>query len=106
MPTLRPNPVLRRLRRPASNHTGPAMTTYHGGAQVDHAQAVLDQHVISSADGRCLACQLPGPCPQREAAARAFAASLRLPRRSPGATRPELINARRIYPANPLARVR
>jgi hypothetical protein len=73
------------------------MTIYHGREQTDHAQVILDRHIISSADGRCIACQLPGPCPQREAAARAFAASLRLPRRTPGATRPELINARRIY---------
>jgi hypothetical protein len=76
------------------------MTTYHGGHQVDRvdqAQVILDRHIISSADGRCLACHLPGPCPQREAAARTFTASLRLPRRTPGATRPELINARRVY---------
>lgn len=47
------------------------------------AQRVLDSHVISSLDGRCRLCAVPGPCPAREAAAAVFSRSLRLPRRQP-----------------------
>jgi hypothetical protein len=71
------------------------MTVYPGGDQVDHAQLVLERHAVSSADGQCLACQHPGPCQHYENAVQVFALSFRLPRRTPGATRPELINARR-----------
>ncbi|MER7456313.1 MULTISPECIES: hypothetical protein [Micromonospora] len=71
------------------------MTTYLGGEQVDHAQAVLDRHAVSSADGLCLACRVPGPCEQHERAAKVFQVSLRLPRRVPGATQPHLIGVRR-----------
>jgi hypothetical protein len=70
-------------------------TTYHGGTQIDHAQAVLDRHTVSNANGLCVTCRLPGPCAEREAAARVFATSARLPLRRPGATRPELLGARR-----------
>jgi hypothetical protein len=68
------------------------------------AQDVLDAHVMRSGDGRCLSCGRPGPCGQREAAADVFAELDRLPRRRPGATRPEMVNARRIQPRN-LSRV-
>ncbi|MGS2620209.1 hypothetical protein ACVCAH_38005 [Micromonospora sp. LZ34] len=64
---------------------------YHGGEQVDHAQELLARHTVSSADGRCLECGIPGPCLFRERAAAVFALSLRLPRRVPGATQPHLI---------------
>lgn len=70
------------------------MATYHGGDKVDPAQMTLQQHVTSSASGICVACLNPGPCVEFEQAARVFWLSLRLPRRTPGATRPKLINAR------------
>jgi hypothetical protein len=75
------------------------VTTYYGTSaeeQLANAQGVLDAHITSSATGRCLACGTPGPCWQRETAASIFSRSLRLPRRTPGATRPELIGARRV----------
>ena len=40
------------------------MATYHGGEQVEHAQAVLERHAVSSVDGRCVSCGVPGPCGQ------------------------------------------
>ncbi len=70
-------------------------TTYHGGQQIEHAQATLDEHAVSSGDGLCIACGVVGPCPAHEAAARVFMFSARLPRRRPGATRPESIGAKR-----------
>jgi hypothetical protein len=71
-------------------------TTYHGGEQIDHAQATLDRHAVSSADGLCLTCKVLGPCPEHEAAAEVFTLSARLPLRRPGATRPELLGAKRV----------
>jgi hypothetical protein len=70
-------------------------TTYHGGEQIDHAQAALDRHAVSSADGLCVTCKVLGPCPAHEAAAKVFRLSARLPQRRPGATRPELLGAKR-----------
>lgn len=72
------------------------MTTYLGGGQVDIAQAELNRHAVSSADGRCIGCGSLGSCSVRESAVRVFRIALRLPRRVPGATRPELIGARRV----------
>jgi len=69
--------------------------TYHGGTQIDHAQAMLDRHAVSSGDGLCVECKVLGPCPAHEAAAKVFALSARLPQRRPGATRPELAGAKR-----------
>ena len=69
-------------------------TTYHGGEQLDHAQAALDRHAVSSADGLCVTCKVLGPCAEHEAAAKVFTLSARLPRRRPGATRPESVGAR------------
>jgi hypothetical protein len=66
---------------------------------LSRAQATLDEHVTSSATGRCLACDSPGPCWRRESAVAIFSQSLRLPVRQPGASRPELISARRISPS-------
>lgn len=70
-------------------------TTYPGGTLIDDAQAVLDRHAVSSGDGLCLECGVPGPCREREAAATVFALSARLPRRRPGATCPELMGVNR-----------
>lgn len=69
-------------------------TTYHGGEQIDHAQRALDRHAVSS-DGFCMACGVLGPCAEHEAAAKVFMLSARLPQRRPGATRPELLGAKR-----------
>lgn len=74
-------------------------TTYYAAAAEDSltgAQRVLDIHITSSATGLCLACARPGPCPERERAAVIFFRALRLPLRRPGATRPELVSARRV----------
>ncbi|MFI5893064.1 hypothetical protein ACIA5D_23440 [Actinoplanes sp. NPDC051513] len=69
------------------------------------AQATLDEHVTSSATGACLACGSPGPCWRRESAVAILSRSLRLPVRLPGASRPELVNARRVTVSSlPLAR--
>jgi hypothetical protein len=70
------------------------MATYHGGRQIDHAQAMLDRHAVSSGDGLCMECKVLGPCAKHEAAAKVFLLSARLPRRRPGATRPELIGTK------------
>ncbi|NJC63079.1 hypothetical protein HC028_00890 [Planosporangium flavigriseum] len=63
-------------------------------AQLAEAQRLLDAHVTSSADGCCVACGIPGPCPKRETAVVMFSRTLRLPRRKPGASRPEAIGRR------------
>ncbi|ROO58367.1 hypothetical protein EDC02_0117 [Micromonospora sp. Llam0] len=70
------------------------MATYLGGGQLEEAQAALTQHVVSCADGKCLACGTLGPCAAHEQAARVFSLSAHLPRRTPGASRPELSGAR------------
>jgi len=83
-----------------------ANTYYAASAegQLSEAQRILDTHVTSSATGRCLACGSPGPCWRRESAVAIFSRSLRLPTRRPGASHPELINARCVTaPRLPLA---
>ncbi|TDC38827.1 hypothetical protein E1166_17620 [Micromonospora sp. KC213] len=72
------------------------MTTYPGGGRIDAAQDALQRHAVSSADGRCVSCGTLGPCREHERAMKVFKLSLRLPKRIPGATRPELIGARRV----------
>src|SRR5947209_17652777 len=76
--------------------TEAAVTIYHGGDQLDQAQKTLERHAMSSANGRCVSCGIPGPCTHYESATRVFKLSLRLPRRVPGLTQPELVNARRV----------
>jgi hypothetical protein len=72
-------------------------TTYRGEAdQLAIAQDVLNRHAMSSATGLCLVCGVPGPCWRRETAVVVFSRFVRLPRRVPGLTRPELIGARRV----------
>ena len=76
-----------------------AATVYLSAAAIDQliaAQRAFDEHVSSSVTGYCLRCHLIGPCPSNEQAAATFARHGRLPRRRPGATRPQLINARRV----------
>jgi hypothetical protein len=74
------------------------MSTYTSTARrtIEQIQAVVDHHPISSADGRCVVCEVEGPCWPRHDALRALAAWHQLPRRRPGATRPQLIGARRV----------
>jgi hypothetical protein len=71
------------------------MATYLGGDQIDRAQLALERHTVSSADGRCLSCGIPGPCVDHERAARVFALALRLPQRVPGLTEPHRIGRTR-----------
>jgi hypothetical protein len=76
-----------------------AESTYYAmsaGRVLAQAQRTLDLHVTSSSTGRCLACESLGPCWRRESAVAVFSRSLRLPVRQPGASHPELINARRV----------
>ncbi len=75
------------------------VTTYYAATadeQLAEAQRTLDTHITSSATGRCLACGTLGPCRRRESAVSIFSRTLWLPRRQPGATRPELVGARRL----------
>ncbi len=72
-----------------------AVTAY---GQLAAAQRTLDAHITSSATGLCLACGTCGPCPERRSAVVIFSRTLRLPRRSPGATRPELVGTRSTGP--------
>lgn len=62
------------------------------------AQHILDAHPVSAITDRCLCCEVPD-CSPRLVALRVLAAQGRLPCRRPGATRPELINARRVSAA-------
>lgn len=61
--------------------------------QLTGAQRTLDTHITSSATGLCLVCGTLGPCYKRENAVVIFSRTLRLPRRRPGATRPELVGS-------------
>lgn len=73
------------------------MTIYRGEAeQVVIAQQVLDEHATCSATGLCLVCGVPGPCFRRETAVSVFSRFMRLPQRTPGLTRPELVGAHRL----------
>jgi hypothetical protein len=59
--------------------------------QLDYAQAQLDRHTAASGDGRCLVCGEEDPCSLRLVAMRVFTRYQRLPRRCPGASRPEQV---------------
>lgn len=67
------------------------------GAQYREAQSVLDTHVTSCGNGRCIECGSFGPCYRREAAVSIMSRYLWLPVRRPGASRPELAGARRVH---------
>ena len=74
-------------------------TTYYAATAAERlaeAQRTLDTHITSSATGCCLACGTLGPCYKRENAVVIFSRAMRLPLRQPGATRPELVGARRV----------
>jgi hypothetical protein len=59
------------------------------------AQRVVDSHAVSI-DGRCVCCGGHGGCWLRVTALHVLATADRLPRRRRGASRPELIGARRV----------
>jgi hypothetical protein len=61
--------------------------------QLDHVQGVVDVHAISSADGRCAVAR---PWLALRDALYVLATWHQLPRRRAGATRPELVGARRV----------
>lgn len=74
-------------------------TTYYAATadeRLADAQRTLDTHITSSATGCCLVCGTLGPCYRRENAVVIFSRAMRLPLRQPGATRPELVGARRV----------
>jgi hypothetical protein len=65
-------------------------TTYQSAAvlaQLDHAQAELDHHLVSTSSGRCAACGGVEPCAVRDALQRVLTRYGRLPKRRPGLTR-------------------
>jgi hypothetical protein len=64
--------------------------------QLRAAQADLDGHVTACATGLCLACGVAAPCAVSRSASAVFAQWRRLPQRRPGASRPELVGARRV----------
>src|SRR5437660_1049604 len=55
--------------------------------ELDQAQAELDEHLPSGADGRCLACRQEIPCRTRERASLTFQRYGALPQRRPGLAR-------------------
>lgn len=69
-------------------------TVYLGQAARDHidaAQVTVDAHVLDAATARCLPCRTEWPCPPATEALATLTRYRRLPRRRPGATRPELL---------------
>lgn len=93
--------VGRRLRRPPLTERSSMSAPYvSASAPVLHrAQETLDVHVTNVASGRCVACGELGPCRAWEAAVAVFARAQVLPRRVPAASRPELLDRRRVGPS-------
>jgi hypothetical protein len=70
-------------------------TVYLGQAaqdQVHAAQLTIDAHVPNAATNRCQPCGREWPCPPATHALTTLNRYQRLPRRRPGATRPELLD--------------
>jgi hypothetical protein len=66
------------------------VTTYLSGAalnQLQEAQAELEQHLVSGADGRCICCRELEPCASRQRVHALFTQYGRLPRRTAGMTK-------------------
>lgn len=61
---------------------------------VHQARMRLDEHPLVGPDEQCAACAVPEPCAQRRAALRTLGRYRQLPYRRPGATRPDLLDAR------------
>ena len=59
--------------------------------QLDFAQVQLDRHIAQSGEGYCAVCGEEDPCSLRRVALRVFSRYGRLPRRWPGASRPEQV---------------
>ena len=59
------------------------------------ALGIVGAHPVGL-NGRCARCDVDGPCVLQTSAPRSLAARNRLPHRRPGATRPELLGARRL----------
>jgi len=84
------------------DRVGAAVHAVHSPRQqLEEAQAELDAHPTSSADGLCVSCKTLGPCPAHDEAAAVFRRHGRLPLRLPGATRPQLVAARVLRHAAP-----
>jgi hypothetical protein len=64
--------------------------------RLDQAQRLLDAHVMTLNTGACRLCGTLNSCGYRDAASAVFARYRRLPRRRPGASRPQLVGARRV----------
>jgi hypothetical protein len=62
--------------------------------QVNAAHDQLNRHALTLNGNVCTECGTEGPCPQRRAALRAIGRYGRLPRRRPGASRPERLPSR------------
>jgi hypothetical protein len=65
--------------------------------QLDFAQTQLNRHTAPSAEGRCAACGEEDPCSPRRVALRVFGRYGHLPRRWPGASRPEEVGTPRAW---------
>jgi hypothetical protein len=66
------------------------MATYLANAvrdQLDQAQAELERHLVTGADGRCLGCGQVEPCAVRGHIEAVFRQYGRLPQRRPGVTK-------------------
>ena len=83
----------------APEHPVAAVTAYLSRAAIrllTAAQRTIDDHPLTMADGTCQRCHVPGPCAALVTASKVFARYHQLPRRLPGASRPELVGARRV----------
>jgi hypothetical protein len=70
-------------------------TVYLGQAaqdQIQAAQLTIDAHVLDAATSRCQPCDRAWPCPPATQALATLNRYRQLPRRRPGATRPELLD--------------
>ncbi|MEV0895697.1 hypothetical protein [Actinoplanes sp. NPDC049802] len=65
--------------------------------QLDYAQQQLDRHTAPSAEGHCTVCGEEDPCSLRRVALRVFGRYGVLPRRWPGASRPEQVGTPRSW---------
>lgn len=77
------------------------MTVFYSAgvlAELDAAQAQLNRHTGSSESGRCLTCGEEDPCSARLVALQVFGRYEELPRRWPGASRPERVGGFNSWP--------